>query len=413
MQVVDELDDPVLRRAGDGDQVEHRQVLHQFAQADTARVRADGDAELRGQQQDRDVLVDAADAGGVDLQDVERPRLQQLLEDDAVLDVLPRGDLDRAHPAPDRRVPQDVVGARGFLDPPGVVRREPVDPVDRHADVPALVGVDRDADLGPDGLAGEAEAAHVVLDVRPDLELDLGEPLRDRLVGQPDELLVGVPQPAGGRGVSGEPALQQFRAAGGPARFGAAQELQRLLAGQGVGEVAEVDEVDELLGGHAGQQVPQRQPGALGLEVPQGVDDGGDRHVHDALLRSQPAQLGVVDEGLRRGAHVGEDGLDVAAEEVPGEGVDGGHLHVVAAADGEREPVPLEAVGVVGADDEVGRGVVRVGVHGVGPVEVAGGREPHVVGREPGEPAHHAAPIRWRIRPSPSISHSTTCPARR
>ena len=48
----------------------------EFAQADTAGVRADRDAELGGEQQDGEVLVDAADAGRVDLDDIEGAGLE-------------------------------------------------------------------------------------------------------------------------------------------------------------------------------------------------------------------------------------------------------------------------------------------------------------------------------------------------
>src|SRR5581483_12272757 len=68
VQVVDVLDDPVVAGTGDGEVVEHRQVLHEFAQAHAAGVRADRDAELGGEQQDRQVLVDPADPGGVQLE---------------------------------------------------------------------------------------------------------------------------------------------------------------------------------------------------------------------------------------------------------------------------------------------------------------------------------------------------------
>src|SRR4051812_39361277 len=70
VQVVDVLDDTVLGGAGDGDVVEHRQVLDHLAQTHPSGVRADRHAELRGEQQDRDVLVDAADPRRVDLHDV-------------------------------------------------------------------------------------------------------------------------------------------------------------------------------------------------------------------------------------------------------------------------------------------------------------------------------------------------------
>ena len=54
------------------DEVEHREVLHHLAQADAAGVRAHRHAELGGEQDDGQVLVDPADPAGVDLHDVDR-----------------------------------------------------------------------------------------------------------------------------------------------------------------------------------------------------------------------------------------------------------------------------------------------------------------------------------------------------
>lgn len=96
VQMVDVFDDPVVGGAGERHEVEHRQVLDEFAQADPARVRADRHAELGREEQDGEVLVDAGDAGGVDLQDVDGAGLEELFEDDTVLDVFAGGDLDGA-----------------------------------------------------------------------------------------------------------------------------------------------------------------------------------------------------------------------------------------------------------------------------------------------------------------------------
>ena len=43
VEVVDELDDPVLPRAADGNRVEGGEVLHELAQADAPGVGADGE----------------------------------------------------------------------------------------------------------------------------------------------------------------------------------------------------------------------------------------------------------------------------------------------------------------------------------------------------------------------------------
>lgn len=248
VQVVDVLDHAAVQRTADADVVEHGQVLHQLAQADAAGVRADRDAELGREQQDRQVLVDAADPGRVDLQERDGPGLQELLEDDPVLHVFAGGHADGADAPGDGGVAEHVVGAGRLLDPVRVVRGERADPLDGGVDVPALVGVDRDGEVGAAHLAGGGEAADVVLEVGADLELDLGEALVEGLLAQAAQLVVVVAEPAGRGGVGRVAVGPQVGDALRLALLALAQELQRLVAGEGVAEVAEVDHLDELLG---------------------------------------------------------------------------------------------------------------------------------------------------------------------
>ena len=314
VEVVDVLDHAPVHRARHGDVVEHREVLHRLAQADAAGVRAHGHAELRGEQQVGDVLVDAADPGGVDLHDVHAARLEQLLEHDAVLHVLAGRDAHRGDAPRDGGVPEDVVGAGRLLDPRGLELGERVHPRDGVRHVPALVRVDGDREAGSDRATCDAEPAPVVVEVGPDLELDLREPVGHGLAAEPLELLVGVAEPAGRGRVGGVPGLEEPGGALDAAGFGGTQDRERLVGRDGVAQVAEVDERHELLGAEPREVLPQREPGALGPQVPQRVDDRPDRHVHDALLRAEPAQLRVVHESSRRGAHVGEERLDVLPE---------------------------------------------------------------------------------------------------
>ena len=72
-----------------------------------------------------------------------------------------------------------------------------------------------------------------------------------------------------------------------------AEDGDRLLASERVGEIAEVGDVDQLLRRHVGEQPPQRLSRAAGSEVPDGVHNRGHRQVNDALLRAEPAQLCV------------------------------------------------------------------------------------------------------------------------
>ena len=72
VQVVDVFDPSIRRCPADRNEVEHRQMLHHLAQADATGMGAHRHAELGGEQDDGEVLVDAADAAGVDLHDVDR-----------------------------------------------------------------------------------------------------------------------------------------------------------------------------------------------------------------------------------------------------------------------------------------------------------------------------------------------------
>ena len=230
VKVVDELDHAAVELAADRDVVGHRQVLDELAQADAAGVRAHRHAELGRQQQDRQVLVDAADAAGVELQHRDRLCLQQLLEDHAIGHVLAGRDRDRGDGTRDRGHAEHVVGRRRLLDPAQPVRREAVDPVDRLGDVPTLVGVDRQLDVGSDRVANEAHPALVVGEVGADLELDQREPIGDGLARQPLDLGVVVAQPARRGGVRRVAALEQTLDALAATGLGALQDLQRLVS---------------------------------------------------------------------------------------------------------------------------------------------------------------------------------------
>ena len=88
VEMVDELDHPALAAAGNSHRIEHRQMLHEFAQSDSARVGTDRYTEAGREEQDRNVLVDAGHTGRIDLQDLQCPRLEELLEHDPIGHVL-------------------------------------------------------------------------------------------------------------------------------------------------------------------------------------------------------------------------------------------------------------------------------------------------------------------------------------
>src|SRR6266542_1371810 len=153
-------------------------------------VRPDGHAELRGHQHDGEVLVHAAEPAAVDLAEVDRFGLQQLLEDDAVLRVLAGGHADRAYGVPYRRMSQHVVRARRLLDPPRIELRERLDAIDRLVDVPTLVRVDHQPVLRADLFTHQADARRIVPRRGAHFDLEMRPALRQRLAAQMTDLLV-------------------------------------------------------------------------------------------------------------------------------------------------------------------------------------------------------------------------------
>jgi len=143
VQVVDKLDRTIFHCATDGNEIGHRQVLDQLAQANATRVRVHAHTKLRGHEQNRQILVHAAHSGGINLNEVHRSSLQQLLEDHPVLSVLPRRHRHRRNTAPDSCMPQHIVRARGLFNPRNVESNQLPQPGNSRIYVPALIGIDR------------------------------------------------------------------------------------------------------------------------------------------------------------------------------------------------------------------------------------------------------------------------------
>src|SRR5262249_35869283 len=149
VKMLDVLADPVLQRGADRDVVEYRQVLHVLAQTDSAAVRADRDAELRRQQQDREHLVHSSQPAGVALAEDDRDELKELLENDAVLEVLARGDAYGSDRIPDPPLSQHISWAGGLLDPPGIYLCQRRHGGDGLVHAPDLVGVEHEPAVRP------------------------------------------------------------------------------------------------------------------------------------------------------------------------------------------------------------------------------------------------------------------------
>ena len=184
----------------------------------------------------------------------------------------------------------------------------------------------------------------------PDLHLEPGPAVGERLAAQPADLVVVVAEPADRRrvgrvAVAPELGLAFGRASGRARSRSASASLGR----QGVGDVAEVDEGDDLARRHLASELPHRLAGPLRDEVPDGVDDGRRREVDDALLRPDPAQLAVADERRARTPprSATSSSIDRPDDQRP-QRLDGRDDDLGAAADRERQAVALEPVAGVG-----------------------------------------------------------------
>ena len=76
------------------------------------------------------------------------------------------------------------------------------------------------------------------------------------------------------------------------------------MGSERIGEVAEIDTRDDLLGRHVGDEFPDRLAIDLGPQVPHRIDDGGGREVNRAFLGPDPAQLRFTGEAAPEPAHV-------------------------------------------------------------------------------------------------------------
>ena len=166
------------------------------------------------------------------------------------------------------------------------------------------------------------------------------KPSSTGLDGEPGQLLVVVAEPTRGGGVGGVSRAQELCGAGRAARLCLSEDAQGLIAGERIAEVAEVDQIDDLLGGQAREQLPQRLASTFGAQVPQGVEHRTRRHVHDALLGAEPPQLGVAGQLTTEIFQFVQRLLDVASDDPAAEGPDGYGLDVVATTGREQKPWP-------------------------------------------------------------------------
>ncbi len=267
-------------------------------------------------QHHREDLVHSAKPRRVDLTDGDRIRLQELLEHHPVLAVLAGGDLDRRHRAGDGGVAEHIVGTGRLLNPPWIEARQLLHPGDRLVDIPDLVGVHHQLALGTDLFADDPCPSSIVLQVAADFLFEVGPALGDALAAQLSQVLVGIAEPAGGGGVCRVAVLLQVAFALRPAGLVAADDIERFVWSNRVGDVAKRHTPHELLRRQVRQQLPQRLALRLRPQVPHGIHDGGGGEMDDALLGADPAELALAGEGVPQRQTVATEVLQrLAADE--------------------------------------------------------------------------------------------------
>lgn len=77
-------------------------------------------------------------------------------------------------------------------------------------------------------------------------------------------------------------------------RFG--KDLEGLLGGERISDISEVDQINNLLRRHVCNNSPDWLAERLCPQVPDGVYNGTESEMDDALLGANPAELRVVDK---------------------------------------------------------------------------------------------------------------------
>ena len=260
-------------------------------------------------------------------------------------------------------MPEDIVRARGLLDPPRVEHGELADARDGFLDVPLLVRVDHQLALAADRFTHQPHAPPVVVRPSADLDLEMREAVLDRFAAQRADLVVGVPHPSDRRRVGRIARAQQLRLALALRARVPLQDVERLVARERVCDVAEIDARDDLPRRHVRQQLPHRLAFHFSVEIPDGVDDRRQREMDHAFLRTEPAQLRVACEPPPERREVRGDVVEPLADDEMAKRIDRGGAHFVASADRERQAMPFDAA--VRPKHDVCGGVIGIGMHGV------------------------------------------------
>ena len=113
--------------------------------------------------------------------------------------------------------------------------------------------------------------------------------------------------------------------------------------------------------------------------------------MHGALVGADPAQLAVAGQMPPELSGMREDIAKFGADDQMFHGIDRRAADFIAAADRKRQPVARKAVRI-GIESDVGRRVIRIGVHRVRTIQAQRGGEAQVKDAKIGDAGHGFAP---------------------
>src|SRR4029079_12438967 len=120
----------------------------------------------------------------------------ELLEQNPVLAHLAGGDLYRSNRRADLAMSLDIIGARRFLDEVRIETLERIHPLDRLPHLPYLVGIDHQRAVRSHDPPHDLESADIVVEIAPNLHLDMREAARNGISRQCRQLLLRIADPA-------------------------------------------------------------------------------------------------------------------------------------------------------------------------------------------------------------------------
>src|SRR5262249_49727144 len=136
-------------------------------------MRAHGQAEFGGHQDDCEILIYSPKAAAIDLHEIDPAGLHELLEEDSIGAVFAGCDTYGMNGLGDRSMPQHIVRVRWFLDPPWVEFRKGLHSGDGFPHIPSLIGVHHELVVRFDFATHDCGAVYIILDIAADLHFEI------------------------------------------------------------------------------------------------------------------------------------------------------------------------------------------------------------------------------------------------